>query len=216
MKILYFCTERTLILNNIFGMKKFFLLAAVAMLTVVNVNAQNEEPRQEIGVSYGWAATSDWLSIFGNIVEAVFGERFGDNDMLIGPISVEYYYHLKPWLGVGAIAAYGQFEQDVVNSDKDVIGNKKTNYLTFMPAVKFDWLRRDCVGLYSKLAVGATMRSEKKTYKDESKQGWDNSDFHVNFQVSAIGVEVGKQLRGFAELGLGEQGVFSVGARYRF
>lgn len=200
-------------------MKKFILLAAVALLTATNVSAQSDEPKQEIAVAYGWGSTSDWASIFGNIIEAMFGERFGDNDSPLGPISVEYFYHLKPWLAVGAIGAYGQFSQDIVtkNDENDVIGNKKTNYATFMPAVKFNWLNRDVVGLYSKLAVGATHRSEKKTYEDESREGREYCDFHVNFQVSLLGVELGSQnLRGFAEFGFGEQGMLSVGARYKF
>ena len=200
-------------------MKKLFLLVAVALLTVTNVSAQNDEPKQEIAVTYGWASTSDWASIFGNVIEAIFGERFGDNESIVGPISVEYFYHLKPWLGVGAIGAYGQFSQDIVSRDdeNDVIGNKKTNYATFMPAVKITYLNRDIVGLYSKLAVGATRRSEKKTYVDESREGRDISEFHVNFQVSLLGVELGSQnLRGFAEFGFGEQGMLCVGARYKF
>ena len=38
-----------------------------------------------------------------------------------------------------------------------------------------------------------------------------------NFQVSAIGVEVGSpKFRGFAELGYGEQGIALIGLRYKF
>ncbi len=30
-----------------------------------------------------------------------------DNDRFAGPISVEYFYRLKPWLGLGGIFAFG-------------------------------------------------------------------------------------------------------------
>jgi hypothetical protein len=40
---------------------------------------------------------------------------------------------------------------------------------------------------------------------------------HVNWQLTAIGVEVGsKQIRAFAELGTGEQGIFLGGIRCKF
>ena len=43
------------------------------------------------------------------------------------------------------------------------------------------------------------------------------NDVFFNFQASLIGVEVGnQQVRGFAEVGVGEQGIFLGGVRYKF
>jgi hypothetical protein len=36
------------------------------------------------------------------------------------------------------------------------------------------------------------------------------------FQVSALGVEFGGKFRGFAELGVGDQGILQAGIRYKF
>ena len=38
----------------------------------------------------------------------------------------------------------------------------------------------------------------------------------IMFQASLIGAEFGKQFRGFAELGVGEQGFLLAGIRYKF
>jgi len=44
-----------------------------------------------------------------------------------------------------------------------------------------------------------------------------NNEIRFNFQASLIGVEVGSQkLRGFAEFGVGEQGIAQAGVRYKF
>lgn len=195
-------------------MKRLLLLIAVAFIAVTGVKAQSEK-KQEIAVSYGWLSNSDWLNIFETAIEAMFGEKYEEGNF-VGPVSLEYYYHLKPWLGVGAIAIYGQQIQESYK-DGSKVGQKKCGYFTAMPSVKFDWLRRDVVGLYSKLGVGVTWRNEKRDFDGEnSKYDSDSSDTHINWHVSLIGVEVGKSVRGFAEYGFGEQGALQVGLRYRF
>ena len=88
-----------------------------------------------------------------------------------------------------------------------------------MPAVKMDWLRRKHFGMYSKVALGATLRTESTDYDDEHKEDEmkSESNVHINCQVSLLGIEAGTtRLRAFAELGFGEQGTGLVGLRYKF
>ena len=198
-------------------MKKIFLMAAVAMMAATSVNAQSDEFKQEIAVTYGLWSNSDIIDAFETIGTAMMGVQT-DNDSFFGPISVEYFYHVNPWLGVGGIAAYGQMKQDYYfGSKKDgKDGEIKNNYITLMPAVKFDWLRKSHFGMYSKIALGATLRTEKM---DDTSDGNDESDseMHVNWQVSFLGMDFGgEQMRGFLELGTGEQGIFVAGIRYKF
>ena len=198
-------------------MKKFVLLVAVAMLTVTSVNAQSDasDSKHEIAVSYGSLSNSDWLNIFENVIGAIFGEKYED-DTFFGPIGLEYFYHLKPWLGVGAITTYGQLTQDAIKGD-DKVGKKSNYYFSVLPAVKFDWYRGDVVGLYSKLGAGVTMRREIREFEgNKAEYNTDKTDIMFNWQVSLIGIEVGKSLRAFAEGGFGEQGVVMLGLRYKF
>ena len=87
-----------------------------------------------------------------------------------------------------------------------------------MPAVKFDYVRTKHFGMYSKLAFGATLRTEKVDYNDDKDlKDFNESEFHINWQVSLLGLEAGGQtLRGFMELGMGEQGIYVLGVKYRF
>ena len=198
-------------------MKKNLLMVAVAMMTVMSVNAQNgyDETKQEVAITYGLWSNSEIIDAFENVGGALVGAKF-ENEKFSGPISAEYFYHVKNWLGVGGIIGYGQNKQDVyLLGDKD--GESKNTYLTLMPAVKLDWLRKKHFGMYSKLAFGATLRSEKYNSDVSSSKDDSDSEIHVNWQASLLGIEAGSPtFRGFMELGTGEQGIFLVGVRYKF
>ena len=192
-------------------------MAAVAMMAAMNVSAQNgyDETKHEVAVSYGLWSNSEIMDAFETIGGALVGAKF-ENESFTGPISAEYFYHVKNWLGVGGILAYGQNEQDVfLSREKD--GVIKNTYVTLMPAVKFDWLHKKHFGVYSKLAFGATLRNEKFTSDSNSRKDDSDSEVHVNWQASLLGMEFGgPTIRGFLELGTGEQGIALVGLRYKF
>ena len=198
-------------------MKKILVLAAVAMMTAMSVNAQNgyDDTKHEVAISLGVWSNSEIIDAFENVGGALVGARF-ENEKFTGPISAEYFYHVKNWLGVGGILAYGQCEQDVYFVGKKD-GVSKNTYLTLMPAVKLDWLRKKHFGIYSKLAFGATLRNEKYDSDSDSSKDDSDSEVHVNWQASLLGMEFGgPTIRGFLELGTGEQGIALVGLRYKF
>ena len=198
-------------------MRKILLMAAVAMVTTMNVNAQSNgyDTKQEVAISYGIDSNSQIIDAFETIGGALVGVKL-ENDKFFGPISAEYFYHVKNWLGVGGILAYGMNKQDVM-SGKDKIGESKNTYLTLMPAVKFDWVREKHFGMYSKLAFGATLRNEKYESVNATSKDDSDSEVHVNWQASLLGIEAGgPTIRGFLELGTGEQGIALIGLRYKF
>lgn len=198
-------------------MKKSVIFSAfVALMTIVGVQTAmaQDEFKHEVAISYGALSNSQILDVFEEAIMAPFqGGTTLKGDKFFGPISAEYFYHLQPWIGIGGILVYGQKKGDLYSdSDNKKVGEDKNTYLTVMPAAKFDWFRRANVGLYSKLGVGVTLRHDVSEDID-----YDESNMHVNWQLTAIGVEVGsKQIRAFAELGTGEQGIFLGGIRCKF
>ena len=190
-------------------------MAAAAMMTATGAQAQgyDYETKHEVAVSIGAWSNSEILDVFEEVGGIMFGARL-DNEKFFGPVSAEYFYHAKPWLGMGGIFVYGHFTQDAL-SGSDKIGEDKNNYYTLMPAVKFDWLRKKYFGMYSKLAAGATLRQEKYDSNNGSND-YADSAVHFNWHVSLIGIEAGSPaIRGFAELGIGEQGILQAGVRYK-
>lgn len=197
-------------------MKIRLLLAVLAISALMSVPAQaQEETRHEIGISYGTVPNSTWIDILTEVIPAVFGETY-DNHHYVGPIGLEYYYHTSPLIGVGAVAVYATNNED--GFQKEVKTSHLTkSYFTFMPSVKFNWLRKTNWGMYSKVAIGATYAHlTNEVYNDAKKETIVN-DLVFNFQASLLGIEAGNQhVRGFVELGMGEQGIALGGVRFKF
>lgn len=190
------------------------MIAVAMMLCGVNVQAQTYDygKKHEVSVAIGGMSNSDWINIFEDIGFAMVPGMTVSGSSYFGNISAEYFYHPNTWLGIGGIFAYGNMKQDLIIT-KEKVGTDKNSYYTLMPTAKADWLRFKHFGLYSKVALGATLRTEKYDWNGEDT----NSDVHFNWQVSLLGVEAGSNsIRAFAELGVGEQGIGLIGLRYKF
>ena len=204
-----------------YDMKKaLFISVMMVMMTAVSAMAQkvDYDGKHEVAVSYGWVSNSDWIDVFEGVGAAMVGVTL-DGESYTGPIAIEYHYRVSPLVAVGGIGVYGSSKQDIYLMGKDhgKDGKMTNNYFTVMPSVKFDWLRTRNFGMYSKLAAGVTFRSEKMKYDKPGATNHSDNDVHFNWQASLIGAEVGgENIRAFAELGLGEQGMALVGVRARF
>ena len=200
-------------------MKKLIFMVTAALMMAVNVNAQEgyEDTKHDVSITFGVESNSQWIDTFENI----FSNYTYENDRYMEPISAEYFYHLNKMLGLGAGFVYGNHKQDLYDrwsssKDKIRIGKSSNSYYTLMPAVKFNFVRKKNFGLYSKAALGVTYRTESFDYIDDSDD-YDEKGLLLNWQLSFIGVEAGSPyLRGFAELGIGEQGIVCAGIRYKF
>ena len=201
-------------------MKKILVLVAAAMMAVVNVNAQEdyESMKHEIAVSYGALSNSTWMAIGDDIGTSfiTLGNVRYDDGKFFGPLALEYFYHLDPLVGIGAIGLYAQEKKDLFIKN-DIIGEAKNTYLTILPAAKFNWLRKKYFGLYSKVGAGISFRSQKEDYKSSDHDDVSKSDVFFSWQVSAIGIEAGSaNIRAFTEFGIGEQGMALGGIRVKF
>ena len=100
--------------------------------------------------------------------------------------------------------------------EEEKITNTTRSYFSFLPSIKVNWLRKDNWGMYSKVAAGVTYAHFNKKSCVSNDQETVN-DLLFNFHVSLLGIEAGSQhVRGFAELGVGEQGVALAGVRFKF
>ena len=203
-------------------MKIRFLLAALAISAFVSIPAQAQdemETRHEIGISYGTVPNSTWIDVLTEVIPAMFGETF-ENHRYVGPIGLEYYYHTSPLIGLGAVMVFATNNEDGFDGNiKD--SHLSKSYFTVMPSAKFNWLRKKNWGLYSKVAVGATYAHFINQAYDQSGNKTNEkttaNDLLFNFQASLLGVEAGsQQVRGFVELGVGEQGLALAGLRFKF
>ena len=118
-------------------------MLAISALMYVPVQAQ-EETRHEIAVSYGAVPNSTWVDVLTDVIPAMFGETF-DNHHYVGPIGLEYFYHTSPLIGVGAVAVFATNNEDGFYN-KIQTSHINKSYFSFMPSVKFNWLRKKKLG----------------------------------------------------------------------
>ena len=192
-------------------MKKIILMVVAAMVATVNVNAQDES-KNELGVFYGFQSASNILSMITSSISAAAG----DQSSFWGPVGLEYYYHTSPDVAVGAVAAYaGCKAEDEKTRQKDLT----ETFITVMPSMKFNWLRKRNFGMYSALSAGLMFISVScnDNAKAVDTNAKDETLTSFIFQATALGLEFGgDQFRGFAEAGLGEKGLLCAGLRYKF
>ena len=191
-------------------MKKILVMVAVAMMTAVSVNAQDF--KHEVGVFYGFESASNVFSLVTSAISAAAG----DQSSFWGPVGVEYYYNISPVVGLGAVAAYAGCKAE---DDKTHKEDLTESFITVMPSVKFNWLRKKHFGMYSALSAGAMFASVKcnDNAKAADPNAKDETVTVFMFQATALGAEFGgEQFRGFVEAGVGEKGVLCAGLRYKF
>lgn len=212
-------------------MKKGLFVAAMALALMfatdsyAQVIGKDIVTKNEISVSYGTLSNSEWIEVFQDVVTVMFGGETKQKSA-VGPVSVEYFNRLTPVVAVGAIGSVASFKDDVFSRDlsgtttgeaaKTKTGSYTRSYLTFMPAAKFNWLRKEHFGMYSKVAAGISFVNTNMKDVDPAVATEKNKDVAFNFHASLIGIEAGGQLRGFAEFGMGEQGAILIGIRYNF
>ena len=198
--------------------KKIFALTLfVSVCSILNINAQESESKHEVSFGVGCWANSQILDFMTDLTGTTMtaGYVSYENEKFSIPLSVEYFYHINPLVGVGGIAVYSHGKRDMLYGN-ELQGRMKTNYYTFIPAVKFNWLRKKNWGLYSKAGLGVSVRNQKWNWYDASHTNDSDTDFILNFQGTPIGVECGNQYYwGFLELGMGEQGIVNAGIRIK-
>ena len=110
-------------------MKKIMMMVAVALMTAMNVNAQSEDLKNEINVSYGFGSLSQFGDGIGEGLGLVFSNTEYDDGFILGPISVEYFRHCNnPRLAIGGIVSYSKWDSDILKkggSQEKVIQGKE-------------------------------------------------------------------------------------------
>ncbi len=130
-------------------------------------------------------------------------------------VGLSYTYRAKRWCELGAVAAYtGSFNKRYTADGKRQVGGCKEHFLIVMPTVRFVWLKRDLVRMYSTLSVGV-VRSWMCTNYDYAAPVRISSS-ELGLEIIPIGISVGRRVFGFAELGYSDRGWLNMGVGFRF
>lgn len=203
-------------------------LITALLLACASMQAQNVSSRHEIGVSYGYPTIAFGMFVDSNRNCSYVEDGFYCNDKDFGPLSVEYYYRFTPLISAGGVFTLIDRRKDIVDN-KTKVGDYTERYYAAMPAIKFSWARGEFITLFSKLALGPCLHNKTdKIYMQAQRFGntvspvydvteeYSSSHLGLLGQITLLGIEIGSRLKVFGELGIGAQGVYNVGLRYKF
>ncbi|MDR0828582.1 MAG: hypothetical protein LBN95_00520 [Prevotellaceae bacterium] len=178
-------------------------LIACASMAYAQEIEKPQLPKNEISISVG-----------DNMFETQITQ---ESDYGIGSYSLSYHNRVTDWFWYGVtfnsfttVDTYDGYYD--YNSGQYVNDNTPHYNLRFSlaPSVRFSYLNKPNVTLYSGIALGWGLVRESSHY-DES-----NYRLGLYFQATAFGFSVGKKFFFGGEIGIGYKGLYSLNVGYRF
>lgn len=171
------------------------------------------EKHHSIRLGYGGAAPF-YKYQMKNPADYSVQHYYRGGEMLSGVIFAEYSYRPLRWIETGLNVSYINSTQQYFDRLNDAkLGYHTLNTLGFAAHVRFSYLTRPIVRLYSGLAIGVAVGFEQMKL---GQQIANQTSTFFNGSVTLLGVTVGRRLYGFFELGVGTMGVCNFGIGYRF
>ena len=201
-------------------MKKRIVLLGLLVALVLPAFAQRDTIRSnknEFSIGYGHFPASSF--------------RFRPGCMIyprtdnVGAFYATYTRRLTKVVGLGVTACIDPIHLDyngMVNGEYSPICTVRENSIAFLPHLKINWLNTKYVNLYSKVApigIRYCTYNQKEFHPDlyEVTPPFDSFADRIGYayQYTPIGVEVGtKRCAGFLQVGMGMEGMISIGFRY--
>ena len=201
-------------------MKRTIVIIALLFCTLAagaqNLNMQELPYRYEVRLGWSGYPVGDDNQFIGvnnhgfysydTSISDIFSEYDGTTYMT-GNIVGEFNVNFRKWFTLSIGFAANGIWKDVYSSQTDVKLRRENGWTaTVLPQARFNWVRKDAVKVYS--SVGAGVRAGSFD---------DRGDILLAGQLVPIGINVGKRVFGFAEVGLGTVyigGMFGVGYRF--
>ena len=191
-------------------MKKIFLFV-ILLAASSGVFAQENEkvlPQRELQVEIGESAIMQLLS--------------GENTSPTISVTHNRRINEKWWYGVSAaysrnsvhnLVYTGTFYKEGTSLSINVL-RSNNDVFSIAPAIKFSYYNAERVQMYSGLQAGISLISGKNLYVDGRTVAGSTMSFF--FQLTAFGINYGKDFYIGAEAGFGYKGVLNLVAGYRF
>lgn len=221
------------------------LVAAVVITHSAQAQWKKGYEQNDWSVSYGFSSCITMVDALGDVEmsDPRLGNIETDNRESIGAFTAQFMHRKGRKVSFGGAIAFqitnedcnvvdrksGGLMKDDVTTGASVTSYKHgelTNYYaSIMPQLRFNWKETKNVLIYSKLGLGMTFIFD--SYSAESTDGTtgvlnvsadatSEKQHYFAYQLSPIGIIVGRKACGFAEVGFGTQGIAQVGFMYRF
>ncbi len=202
------------------------VLLAIAAGSAVDMSARERWPFEkgsELRLSWGMlpldSPTLDSDGIYGMYFISdryiagylVNNRYYGGAGRLTGALNLTYSYRFKRWFELSGILTYSGYDRGCYDKITDNLAFRAgIHTVSLMPYARFVWVYREWVRMYSGLGAGLALTTVKDV------MGASGTRAQLAFSVTPVGIMVGRDFYGLAELSFGTTGVVSVGVGYRF
>ncbi len=199
--------------------KGLLLLAAVLCALSYQAKAQNwTDLQHEVSLSYGGLQVADLMSYYEdyfNPASSTGADLFDDKGKF-GALNISYLFYPDENLGLGVVYSYTNSDKRI-GRDTKLVGDFYNSFHSICPSLKYNWYNYNFITLYSRINAGVAIATTKATYINTESRPEEKTATKAFFmyQVSPIGIEVGRQIAGFVEVGFGHMGTAMAGLRYR-
>lgn len=134
--------------------------------------------------------------------------------------SMDYHYRASKWFWLGLTAGYNLYKEKGYGEPENLTWQYKEHHILIMPSLRFSYLNRPHLTLYSGLSVGLYIKHGRE-YRDDDclirPITTDHNRVFSAFQVTAFGLKAGaKHWFGSFETGFGIKGIVNFGVGYEF
>lgn len=199
-------------------MKKRLLLFVVMLLSLSFQGKAEDwtDLQHEVSLSYGGLPVVDLLGYYENyFTPSASQTSLYDDKGKFGAFNISYLFYPDENWGVGLVYSYTNSDKRILNNNK-IAGDFYNSFHSICPSFKYNWYNYNFITLYSRVNAGVAIATTKASYisQKQVEQKIATKAFFM-YQVSPIGIEVGRQVAGFVEVGFGHMGTAMAGLRYR-
>lgn len=188
-------------------MKKLIIVVIILLSFTLNISAQ--ESKHEVSAGVGFFTTSEIIGVFSNVLATgLSGGLYSADESYTGAYHVSYKYRFTERFAFGGTALY-EHADAIAKSNNEEFGKYKNNYYTLAAEADYRYINNGYLKLYGLVGAGATLYSQK--FVPNTGDSETNSKVHFNFQITPIGIKIGKTVGAFAEAGFGYKGILSAG-----
>lgn len=133
-----------------------------------------------------------------------------------GTFFAGYNRALTRVFNMGIVFSYMQFQTPVSSSSYDVTyaGTSYDNLMSMIARLKFAYVNKGAIQVYSGVAIGITVDLNKTTLN--GGQEYRDKNLRPAGEIILMGIRGGRKLGGFVEFGFGTNGIVTGGVSYKF
>ena len=186
-------------------MKRIFVLLCVGfVLNIGLLRAEGPALRPEyltqmempnaISVNVGYYSVENILTSLSGILFAFDPDTHETSTFTAPTVGVRYMRTISPVITAGCALHYSAFIRNAVREADNATSKQNCNNIALSAEIRFTYLRRGILKMYGSPQHGP----------------------FFNFNISPLGLRIGRQVGGFVELGLGYRGLVAAGFDIRF